>query len=315
VILYLRPTRSTALPVDNPPIVVGANLPRAAMPVTEPARRKSEVPTTKTQSPSLIQSGTVMRPSLSPDSLSIAFIDMGHLYVRRLESTYLLDLGPSAGTPFWSPDSRSVAATVGKWLTRFDLEGSASRQLCESNTMLPGAWGPDGTILLGLLREGIFRVPATGGQLVRVTKVDPARKETRHLSPQFLPDGKHFLYVRASNERGQNMLYVGSLPSDEGKAIMPAESNVEFVANNRDTHLGYLVYQADDTLVARPFDLTTMTAAAAVVRLGEAARPTRAMDAAFSTADFSVTPSALALRSASNSGIQLTRNWMARLTR
>jgi hypothetical protein len=310
------PADSRPRPVDTLPTTTASHVVFPAIAVAAPVNRKSDIPPVKKEGGAvMIESGTALHPALSPDGQSLAYVDMGHLYVRRLNSAYPIELGPTLNTPFWSPDSRSVAATVGKWLTRFDLAGGAPHQICESNTMLAGAWGSDGTILIGLRKDGIYRVPATGGELVRVTTVDPARQETRHLAPRFLPDGKHFLYVRASNERAKNMLYVGSLPSDAGKPIMPVQSNVEFVGNSRDASQGYLVYQDGGSLVAKPFDLTTLTAGAAAIPFRDAAFSTAVSDAAFGIAEFSVTTSAVAERGKSDGGILLIPGWLGRLKR
>jgi eukaryotic-like serine/threonine-protein kinase len=261
-----------------------------------------------------IQPGAVSRLSLSPDGKRIAFVESGHLYARRLESSEAQLLGDVNGSPFWSPDSRSVAAASGNRLMRFDLDGSEPRQICTVNTNLAGAWGPDGTILIGLQRSGIYRVPASGGTLAPVTILDSTRNETRHLDPVFIPGGKRFLYVRASNQAGQSMLYAGSLQSAERKEIMPVESNVEFVASRGNGRQGYLIFTVGKALAAKTFNLDTLTAGAATMPLGDAVTSTGTLDAAISTGDFSVTGSALVFRAmGGNSGITVIRNWMKRL--
>ena len=62
-----------------------------------------------------------------------------------------------------------------------------------------GTWNRDGVILFssgGLIQ----RVLAAGGQITPVTKLDPALKETEHLLPVFLPDGRHFLYLSTGSQ-------------------------------------------------------------------------------------------------------------------
>ena len=260
------------------------------------------------------QAGSVSRLSLSPDGTRIAFTDSGRLYVRRLESSEAQLLGETSGVPFWSPDSRSIAAAWGDRLMRFDLDGSAPRQICTVNTNLAGTWGPDGTILIGLIHGGIHRVPASGGTLAPVTALDSARHETRHLDPRFLPGGRRFLYIRATNEAGRSMLYAGSLDSGEGKAIMPVESNVEFVAGGSGRP-GYLIFMAGKSLAAKTFDPDTLTPGAGTMPLGDAVITNGTVDAALSAADFSATASALAFRApGGNGGITLLRDWMKPLS-
>ena len=133
--------------------------------------------------------GAVQRISISPDGRRVAFVAEGHLFTRRLDA---LDSQPlpdttGAGTPFWSPDGLSVAYGTGSKLKVVTLSNGIPVDICAVNTNIAGDWGADGTILIGRIGDGIFRVPVAGGNPVRVTQVDPSRQETRHLAPQFLP--------------------------------------------------------------------------------------------------------------------------------
>ena len=76
-----------------------------------------------------------------------------------------------------------------------------------------------------------FASPPRAGTLARVTTVETSRGETRHLLPQFLPDGRRFLYVAGSNRPGGSMLYVASLDLSGRTAVRPADSTVMFVTN------------------------------------------------------------------------------------
>ena len=51
-------------------------------------------------------------------------------------------------------------------------------------------------ILFGTDGTGLWRVAEAGGVPSEVTRLDPSRKETFHAGPDFLPDGRHFLYHR-----------------------------------------------------------------------------------------------------------------------
>jgi serine/threonine protein kinase len=313
-------------PKSAPPQVTHFENPKAAIPTAPPTTPKiaEAIPRKFASSPGETAGARTFLPgpasqlSLSPDGTRIAFAESGHLYARKLESGEEQLLGDASGAPFWSPDGRSVAAASGARLMRFDLDGSAPRQVCTVNTTLAGAWGPDGTILIGLLRNGIYRVPASGGELVAVTTLDSSRNETRHLDPRFLPDGKRFLYVRASTLAGRSMLCAGSLQSGERKEIMPVESNVDFVASqfaaNGNPRQGYLIFTTGRMLSAKTFDLTTLTAGAATVWLGDTVTSAATLDAAIRAANFSATASALAFHTPDRGGrITVVRNWMNRL--
>ena len=52
---------------------------------------------------------------------------------------------------------------------------------------------------------GLTRVAASGGALTKLTSIDASRKEVGHTFPVFLPDTKHFVYLRISSEPNQSM--------------------------------------------------------------------------------------------------------------
>jgi hypothetical protein len=51
---------------------------------------------------------------------------------------------------------------------------------------------------------------ATGGKAVPLTVLDASWHEREHELPQFLPDGRHFLYLRVSSPEHSG-IYAGSL--------------------------------------------------------------------------------------------------------
>jgi DNA-binding winged helix-turn-helix (wHTH) protein len=186
----------------------------------------------------------VTRLALAPDGRRVAFMAGGRLYLRAFDSNASLGMGsPGMATPFWSPDGRRIAYADGSKLKTVEALSGLPVTLCDVHTNTAGAWGPDGTILIGQVGSGIFRVSANGGALTAVTQVDPAQGETRHLLPQFLPDGRRFLFIAASNRAGASMLYAGSLDSAERRRIMPMESSVAFVAAHGSSEQGYLIFR------------------------------------------------------------------------
>ena len=123
------------------------------------------------------------------------------LWLRPLDSlgAQLLQGSEGANHPFWSPNSKSVAFFAGSKLKRSDIDGGAPQVLCDGQFGPGGAWGRDGVMLFGGT-EGLMRVAASGGVPQRLTQRDTARKESQHSAPQFLPDGKKFLYFIASTD-------------------------------------------------------------------------------------------------------------------
>ncbi len=118
--------------------------------------------------------------AISPDGRRLAFVARGKdgkrlLWVRPIDA---IAARPLAGTeeatqPFWSPDSRFIGFfAVGK-LKKIEASGGPPQTLCDAPVPRGGTWNADGEILFAPNnRDGIHRVPATGGASVRVTKLD-----------------------------------------------------------------------------------------------------------------------------------------------
>jgi eukaryotic-like serine/threonine-protein kinase len=212
------------------------------------------------------------RLSLSPDGRRLAFTAAGPdrviwLWVQRLDSLSAERIEGSQGAvyPFWSPDSQSLGffSEDGKRrskLMTIDASGGALKTLCElpGTNSTGGTWNQDGVVLYGVFNAPvgeIQRVSAKGGIPVAATKIDPTTGETRHYSPYFLPDGRHFLYL-AVGGKGANPfspvgLFVGSVDSDERQQVMPGGSTAKY-AN------GQLLFVRESTLMAQPFDVSTL---------------------------------------------------------
>jgi hypothetical protein len=256
------------------PLSIAPAVPRASLPA-KPARKTA-----------LLQlvGGAVTRLALSPDAKHVAYLAGGLLWIAGTDGEPPVMYGPASGTPFWSPDGRSVAAAAPDHrLLRYDTQIRGSANICTVDTNFSGAWSKDGTIVIGLIRDGLFRVPAKGGTLERITSLDTAHGETRHIALQFLPDGRRFLFVAGSNERGRSMLYAGSLDSTERTPIMFVSSNVELAS-------GYLVGIEDSMLNARAFDQKTLRLSGGPFVLGPAPPAETAANASVSLASISTLP-------------------------
>ena len=166
--------------------------------------------------------------SVSPDGRHVAFMAQGKdgssLWLRSLDS---MVARPIPGTDainftFWSPDSKSLAFTNsadGK-LKRVDITGGAPLTLTDiagggdPAVTNSGTWNAEGVILYGS-GIGLQRTSAAGGGSTPLTKLDPQRKETGHGYPQFLPDGKRFLYFVASGDANVQGVYASSLDNPQ----------------------------------------------------------------------------------------------------
>ena len=102
----------------------------------------------------------------------------------------------------------------------------------------------------GRATDPIYRVSAAGGAHGR--REDRAITQgSEHGWPEFLPDGRHFLYLAVGAKPDDSMYRVASLDSAESLPIAPAQTLVLYAPP------GYLLFVRDKTLVAQPFDLKT----------------------------------------------------------
>ena len=158
-------------------------------------------------------------PMVSPDGKWVVFPAAGtdavtRMWLRALDS---VEVRPLAGTEspnalpppvFWSPDSRFIvySSTPGPFapgqLKKLDIAGGPPQAICEVPAAVPGGtWNRDGVIVFAANgAPGLLRVSAAGGVATPITVVDRARGENNHRLPQFLPDGRHFLYIRVSSK-------------------------------------------------------------------------------------------------------------------
>ena len=164
--------------------------------------------------------------AVSPDGRVLAFVGltdgMRRVWVRPLDSATarVLPGTENADGVFWSPDSRHIGVTMSEAIRRVDLATGVVKEVCRVVSMVRGAtWSPDGIILLGTVAPlGVFRVAAEGGTPILVTTLD-RRSENNHNWPQFLPDGKHFLYwVRGVKADGSGMA-IGSLDDPQQPTV------------------------------------------------------------------------------------------------
>ena len=198
---------------------------------------------------------------ISPDGQKIAFTADANgkqmLYVRNLDSAEakLLPGSDNPIEPFWSPDSRSIAFGSNGKLKRSDLSGANAQVLCDAARMVGGSWNKDGVIVfVPDYRTTLFKVAAQGGEPQPLTfKIeDNENYAERHRYPYFLPDGRHFLFVRETKG-----IWAGSLDSPAIKQviILPDNSPVVYAPQ------GFLIFIRNDALVAQTFDASKLALA------------------------------------------------------
>jgi eukaryotic-like serine/threonine-protein kinase len=202
--------------------------------------------------------------ALSPDGRKLAFFGteagQSRLWVRSIDA---LDSQPLQGTegatglaPFWSPDSRFIAFGAAGQLKKIESSGGPPLTLCDASTaVLGGVWTRDDKIVFGT-DTGLMQVSASGGAASPITT-------GAALAPSLLPDGRHFLYLRATGPTS-GAIYVGSVdtkPEQQSSKSLLADFSTVVYTPSSDPAGGRLLFVrgastpgATGTLMAQPFD-------------------------------------------------------------
>ena len=192
--------------------------------------------------------------AISPDGRKLVFDSVSEgknqLWLRSLESETPRPLAgtENASFPFWAPDSEQFGFFADGKLKRIDINGGAAQTISDAGLGIGGAWNADGTILFTpSSTTPLYRVSANGGKATPVTEVERPRQAS-HRFPNFLPDGRHFLFFAAGTGGGQGV-YAGSLDNKEIVRLFDAESAAVFVMPDR------LFFVRQGTLWSQRFDL------------------------------------------------------------
>jgi eukaryotic-like serine/threonine-protein kinase len=210
--------------------------------------------------------------AVSPDGHRLAFSGGSpKIWVRELDSFdgRAIVLPASSQAPaslFWSPDGRYIGygenSSPGK-LIRVDVSTGETENLCDvpGPPVLGASWNADGTIIFGQASGAIMKVPASGGIASPVTEVDGSRGEVDHLFPTFLPDERHFIYLRSSTDARFNGIYIGSIDDKPGaqnlNRLQESETSAEYVPS-ADPEWGQLLFVLNGALMAQRFDVRRM---------------------------------------------------------
>jgi Tol biopolymer transport system component len=213
---------------------------------------------------------------VSPDGTTIVFVARGEktpgtLWVRRLGEPEAVQLAgtQNATRPFWSPDSRSIGFFADGKLKKIAATGGPAFTLADTPDPRGGSWNPDGVIIFSPNFVGpVYRVSANGGATSPVTEIDESRSEATHRYPEFLPDGRHFLYLSRQKGAGRGpepLVLLGSLDSMERRVVVRGATNAVYAS-------GHLLYVLESTLMAQPFDADRLEATGEAVPLIDGVR-------------------------------------------
>jgi serine/threonine protein kinase/Tol biopolymer transport system component len=211
---------------------------------------------------------------ISPDGRMIATISRmpgraASVWLRRCESGILTQLPGTEGVRklTWSPDSRQLAILKGGKLLKIPIEGGVPQVIAEGNDTgagWPFAWGSGGYLVTtDPNSHRLMSISENGGKSRLLGELDQSRGEISHGQPQFLPDGKRYLYFAMSSSADRSGIYADSIDATPGKPTRvhilasPSASVLALLPGRRPflRSRAYLLTCRDNTLFAHRFDL------------------------------------------------------------
>jgi len=249
------------VPADQPPrigrlawIVLAVALAAAAgtLALAWAFRPTSEAPEMRVQ---INTPGTAlpMHFALSPNGRYLVFVAgedrPERLWLRPLDVVEAQPMPQTEGAqfPFWSADSRSIGFFASGKLYRIDIKGGPPQALADAPNPRGGTWNADGVIVFAPLPGGpLMRTAASGADPEAVTMLVPG--QVGHRFPQFLPDGRRFLF-NALGDAEREGIYLGALDGGDPKRLTTSDTVGRYLEPSR------MAYERAGTLVARRLDL------------------------------------------------------------
>ncbi len=201
-------------------------------------------------------------PALSPDGKRLAFVapfgSDDHVWTQTVgdpDDAQSIIGTNGADYPFWSADGRDIAFVGGGRLKRVAATGDTSPRdiVAIDGPFWGGTWSVDGTIVFAG-PEGLYRVPAEGGDAEPLTRVDHTRGEFSHRFPVLLPGDTRFVYLVLSTQDDHNGFYLGSIHDLGVKKprLTPGDSSAAVGLDSSERL--HLFFVRNSALVAQPFD-------------------------------------------------------------
>jgi eukaryotic-like serine/threonine-protein kinase len=221
-------------------------------------------------------------PAISPDGRYLAVSAQGTdgklmLWLHPLDSDpkhwTAVPKTEGAVSAFWSPDSQYVAFFANHLLQKVKVPGGSPETICPAEVIAGGgSWSKDGLILFAPGQTGgLFTVRADGGKPQPATTLNTMRYERGQLWPQFLPDGKHFIFFVLTDMDETTGVYAGSLGSANYKLLFSSHTNAVYssIAGKDSTSQGYLLFIQEGALIGQPFRASKMENNGTPIRLAE----------------------------------------------
>jgi Tol biopolymer transport system component len=193
--------------------------------------------------------------AISPDGRHLAAAVLNRarvlqLWVRALNSSTERFLPGTEGAsfPFWSPDSKQIGFFAHGKLHAIFLSSGSPRAVAPAGSAA-GSWGAGGNIVFGPgTLGGLALVPAGGTSPRRLAFDDTGISE--YFAPQFLPDGRRFLFVGWDRQSGAVGVYLADPALPGVRLLMNGATAGQFASPD------YLLFLRGGALMAQKFDWT-----------------------------------------------------------
>ena len=199
-------------------------------------------------------------PAVAPDGSSLAFSAVGSdgqrmLWLRTFDEVPARVIPGTEGgiAPFWSPDGQYLGFFAHNALMKVRVRpdsADAKPELLYAADFEPGGgtWSRDGSILFAPnLSDGIYRVSSKGGDFAPVLKLQRDKGKAADLWPQFLPDGRNFIYFGSTDKPETTGVYAAASDGSRTRFLLRSTTNAVYSP-------GYLLYMRDRDLMVQPFN-------------------------------------------------------------
>jgi serine/threonine protein kinase len=175
------------------------------------------------------------------------------LYLRRIDQPVGKPIVGTEGgiCPFLSPDDRWVGFSADGKLKKIRIEGGAATNLCDISILFGAHWSLKNDIIFADGESsGLSRVSADGGKPQILTRPDPARRESSHRLPFWLPNEKGVLFTVTKHPWDQHpWVALYRLDTREWRLLLEDAADARYVST------GYIVFLRRGTFMAARFDL------------------------------------------------------------
>ena len=176
-----------------------------------------------------------------------------------------------AVAPFWSADATRVGFFAGGQLRVLDLEAGTVSALADAASPRGGTWNAAGDIVFAPVANGPLMKRAVDGSIAAFTAL--AASDTAHLWPAFLDDGRHVVFLVASNDTSRAGIWIAAIDAPESQRRLVAADAQAIVARflpaaslplrqgsagQARSQAHTILYLRDQTLLAQPLDPHTL---------------------------------------------------------